>query len=393
MNNTIKKFIHCIKIIFINILLLYFFLYLIEIGINFNKKRLYKKTRLYYLNAIQKENLNKNIYLNFGSYKLINKKNNSLLPLSGYKNSIIILCLDEHNKPIYYLSDNNGFSNKKKNNINDFLLIGDSYVHGMCVNTKDNLNSQFDKFFFKTSSLGVGGNGPLLEFATFKEYEEDYNYKDLILFITPSNDFKDLSNERNNKILMNYLNVSNFKQNIKKPENELKKEIILNDFFGNKAHRFFNDFFSVYHFNLKQLGNLLEKILKNEYIDNNYDYLKDESLDRLFFKILNEFNKFAKTKDKKFYVVFNSLNPDFLFPTTNDTKKLKDLLLDDKLKKIKKHLNQENILFIDYNEYILKNYDKNNISTIFKKIDGHWDHYTERGFFELTEQINYRLIK
>ena len=74
MNNTIKKFIHCIKIIFINILLLYFFLYLIEIGINFNKKRLYKKTRLYYLNAIQKENLNKNIYLNFGSYKLINKK-------------------------------------------------------------------------------------------------------------------------------------------------------------------------------------------------------------------------------------------------------------------------------------------------------------------------------
>ena len=216
MNNTIKKFIHCIKIIFINILLLYFFLYLIEIGINFNKKRLYKKTRLYYLNTIQKENLNKNIYLNFGSYKLINKKNNSLLPLSGYKNSIIILCLDEHNKPIYYHSDNNGFSNKKKNNINDFLLIGDSYVHGMCVNTKDNLNSQFDKFFFKTSSLGVGGNGPLLEFATFKEYEEDYNYKDLILFITPSNDFKDLSNERNNKILMNYLNVSNFKQNIKK---------------------------------------------------------------------------------------------------------------------------------------------------------------------------------
>ena len=137
----------------------------------------------------------------------------------------------------------------------------------------------------------------------------------------------------------------------------------------------------------------MEKILKNEYIDNNYDYLKDESLDRLFFKILNEFNKFAKTKDKKFYVVFNSLNPDFLFPTTNDTKKLKDLLLDDKLKKIKKHLNQENILFIDYNEYILKNYDKNNISTIFKKIDGHWDHYTERGFFELTEQINNKLIK
>ena len=369
-------------------------LYLIEIGINFNKKRLFKKTRLYYFNTIQKNNIDKKIYLNIGPYKLIDKKNNSLLPLSGYKNSIIILCLDELNKPIYYLSDNNGFNNKEKNNINDFLLIGDSYVHGMCVNTKDNLNSQFEKFFFfKAASLGVGGNGPLLEFATFKEYEEDYKYNDLILFITPSNDFKDLSNERNNKILMNYLNDSNFKQNIKKPKNELKKEIILNNFFGNKTHRFFNDFFSVYHFNLKQLGNLLEKILKKEHINNNYDYLKDESLDSLFFKILNKFNKLAKTKDKKFYVVFNSLNPDFLFPTTNDAKKIKYLLLNNKLKKIKKHLKQENILFIDYNKYILENYNKNNVSTIFKKIDGHWDHYTERGFFELTEQINNKLIK
>jgi hypothetical protein len=393
MITNIKKILHYTKVLFVNIFLLYLFLYLIEIGINFNKKRLFKKTRLYYFNTVQKNNIDQNIYLNFGPYKLIDKKNNSLLPLSGYKNSIIILCLDEHNKPIYYLSDNNGFSNKEKNNNNDFLLIGDSYVHGMCVNTKDNLNSQFEKFLIKTTSLGVGGNGPLLEFATFKEYKEDYNYNDLILFITPSNDFKDLSNERSNKILMNYLNDSNFKQNIKKPENELKKEIMLNDFFGNKTQIFFNDFFSVYHFNLKQLGNALEKILKKEHINNNYDYLKDESLDRLLFKILEEFNKFAKNKDKKFYVVFNSLNPDFLFPTTNDTKKLKDLLLDGKLKKIKKYLNQENILFIDYNEYILKNYNKNNVSIIFKKIDGYWDHYTERGFFELTEQINNKLIK
>ena len=63
------------------------------------------------------------------------------------------------------------------------------------------------------------------------------------------------------------------------------------------------------------------------------------------------------------------------------------------MKKIKKYLNQENISFIDYNEYILKNYDKNNVSTIFKKIDGHWDHYTEIGFFRLAEQINNKLMK
>ena len=42
----------------------------------------------------------------------------------------------------------------------------------------------------------------------------------------------------------------------------------------------------------------IKKNMNKKYIDNNYDYLKDESLDRLFFKILNEFNKFAKTKDR-----------------------------------------------------------------------------------------------
>ena len=29
---------------------------------------------------------------------------------------------------------------------------------------------------------------------------------------------------------------------------------------------------------------------------------------------------------------------------------------------------------------------------MFKKIDGHWDHYTEKGFFEITKQININLI-
>ena len=29
---------------------------------------------------------------------------------------------------------------------------------------------------------------------------------------------------------------------------------------------------------------------------------------------------------------------------------------------------------------------------MFKRIDGHWDHYTEKGFYEITEQI-YTLIE
>ena len=75
----------------------------------------------------------------------------------------------------------------------------------MCVHNKDNLNSQFKKFSYTTNNLAVGGNGPLLELATFKEYKDYYNYNSVILFITPSNDYLDLSREIKNNILLNYL--------------------------------------------------------------------------------------------------------------------------------------------------------------------------------------------
>ena len=389
----LKKKFYYFKIISINIILIYFFLYSVEILINYKNKKLFNKTRIYYLNSLKEKNTNKDVFLNFGGYKLIDKKNISLLPLSGYKNSIIVLCLNEFNKPVYYFSDKNGFNNQFNHNVNDYLLIGDSYVHGMCVNNKDNLNAQFKKFNHITSSLGVGGNGPLLEYATFKEYEDIYNYKKIILFITPSNDFNDLNNERNNKILKKYLNNRDFKQNLSNKKNELIKKDMLNSFFGNKTERIFNDFFSIYHFNLKEIDNTLSKIFKKKLTDNNFDYLKDESLDKLFFKIINKFKNTAQEKNKEFYVVFNSLNPDVLYPATENFKELNNLLLINKLEKFKFFLDKEDILFVDFNDYILNNYNKNNVSLMFKKIDGNWDHYTEKGFFELTQLINDKFNK
>ena len=39
----------------LNIIILYSLLYLLEIGINYKNDKLFKKTRLYYLNALQKK--------------------------------------------------------------------------------------------------------------------------------------------------------------------------------------------------------------------------------------------------------------------------------------------------------------------------------------------------
>ena len=383
------KYYNFIKIIFFNLVLLYFFLYILELFINFNNNKIFQKTRLYYLNKDSKK-LNEKIYLNFGAYKLIDK-GGDILPLSGYENAKILLCLDENNNPVYFNSDINGFNNNGSDKKN-ILLIGDSYVQGMCVNNKNNLNEQFKKFNLNTSSLGVGGNGPLLEFATFKEYKLDFNLKSIVLFITPDNDFYDLSNEKNNKILKNYLNDDNFKQNLSTEQNRKSKIEILDGYFGNKTNRLWNDFFAVYHFNLKQVGNLIEDLFKKKNLSNDeYLYLQSREIDELFIKILDRFVEEAKKDNINFYVIFNSVTPDILYPKTLDQTKF-NKLVNNKIILIKSHLKKQNVNFFDFNNYLITNYSEKNISEIFKNINNRWDHYTNKGFYILTKET-FALIK
>ena len=384
------RYFNFIKIIFVNLVLLYFFLYILELFINFNNNKIFQKTRLYYLNKDSKKELGEKIYLNFGAYKLIDKTVD-ILPLSGYENAKILLCLDENNNPVYFNSDNNGFNNNDSDK-NNILLIGDSYVQGMCVNNNYNFNEQFKKYNLKTSSLGVAGNGPLLEFATFKEYKLDFNLKSMVLFITPDNDFYDLSNEKNNKILKNYLNDDNFKQNLSTEQIRKRKIEILDGYFGNKTNRLWNDFFTVYHFNLKQVGNLIEDLFKKKNLFNDeFLYLQSQEIDELFIKILDRFVEETKKDNINFYVIFNSVTPDILYPKTFDQKKF-NKLVNDKVILIKSHLKKQNVNFFDFNNYLITNYSEKNISEIFKNINNRWDHYTNKGFSILTKET-FALIK
>ena len=373
-----------LQIFCINLFLLYFFLYIAEIFINYNKNQLFQKTRLYYLNKKIKKNSSK-IYLNFGSYKLLDKVNLNNLPLSGYNQAKILLCLDEYNKPIYYNSDKNGFNNEIYQEQNDILLIGDSYVQGMCVKNSENFNGQFKKFNFNTTSLGVAGNGPLLEYATFKEFKSQYKFKKLILFITPDNDFYDLSNEINNKILINYLLNKNFLQDLSNKDKKNEKKNILNEYFNNKTKRFANDFLSIYHFNLKEIGNLIENVFSKK-IKEDYFYLQNEKVDEVFFEIIKHFNDYLTYQNIDFYIVFNSVTPNILYPSNLESRKYKRLL-DIKVSKIKELLNENQIKYLDYTQFLLKNYNKNNINFVFKKINNRWDHYTEKGYYTLTNNI------
>jgi hypothetical protein len=128
------------KIFVSNFLVLIALIYLIEIGINIHSGNFLKKTRYQHLKDLSQK-YEESFFYNFLPYKLLDEKGLQFLPLSGYHKSWTLLCLDG-DKPIYYKSDENGFNNPLSNNSN-ILLLGDSYIQGMCVDNKKNINSLF----------------------------------------------------------------------------------------------------------------------------------------------------------------------------------------------------------------------------------------------------------
>ena len=71
-----------------------------------------------------------------------------------------------------YKSDRYGFNNPDKlwdkDNI-DFVIVGDSFVHGMSVFDKDSIRGNIEKKFRRgVINLGWSGNGPLTELCDLK---------------------------------------------------------------------------------------------------------------------------------------------------------------------------------------------------------------------------------
>lgn len=147
----------------------------------------------------------------------------SILPLSGISNSMTIYC----NENGYYsidLIDRYGFNNPNtewdKKEI-EYLLVGDSYTHGACVNRPNDIGSVLRSISNKSVlNLGQPGNGPLMQYATLREYLSS-NVKKVIWVYYEGNDLKDLEYEKKKNILVNYLKDLNFTQNLKSKQNEI----------------------------------------------------------------------------------------------------------------------------------------------------------------------------
>ena len=379
--SIIKIILYSLKIFIVNFFILYLFLFVIELYFQFNKKTLFSDSKYIYRDKLIKK-YNENVHLAFAPYKLIGKKN-ELFPLSGISNTRTLLC-EDNGEYIEYFSDNFGFNNKTNKKDSDLLIIGDSYVHGLCLNQKDIFSAKFN-----STNLAMQANGPLIQYATYREYADQYNFEKLIWVFTPDNDFYDFDQEAKDNILQNYLNDPDYSQDLLK--NEMIKNKIIEDYF-NYRERKIKETLKHYHLDLKyirtSISGLIDKISfdKKKYEDDIYkiDYYQNTLVD--IKNIISKVNSDLNNQDKEFFIVFNAIHPIYKYNKTNLNKEhFKGIV--SATNELKEHLKENNIKFLDFEEFVSAKFNEENINYIFKKKGDGYDHYTIEGNNILAEKI------
>jgi len=239
----------------------------------------------------------------FITKRLINNDEN-IFPLGGVSNTTTVFC-KEGDKFSIYESDRYGFNNPDYQWDNEeiiWLLIGDSFAQGSCVQPGDDFASRI-RFLTKQSavSLGMSGNGPLIEFASLKEYTLKKKPKIVLWFYFERNDLEDLKEEKSNSILMKYLN-DDFAQNLHSKQLEIDK----------KLKTYIKLAESEYKKNTHKIDKNLEKFLSFKKIAR-LQILRDKTaldrglnfgIDPLFEKILVKSRNLVNSWDGKLYFVY-----------------------------------------------------------------------------------------
>ena len=129
-----------------------------------------------------------------------------LIPFRGPINSPSLSCAEDLryriiNNDKYGFKNPNSIYNKKINSI----LLGDSYAEGLCEISEKDIAGNLNKKRINTINFGVTGSGPLVSLAILKEFGNIFKPKNIIYLYFEGNDLGDLSWEKNNSNLSNYL--------------------------------------------------------------------------------------------------------------------------------------------------------------------------------------------
>jgi lysophospholipase L1-like esterase len=328
---------------------------------------------------IDEKSINKNTVVTvYPSSYYLNDNKLKIFPLSGISNSITI---DSNENGYYfkYKSDRYGFNNPDEewNNYEiKYLLLGDSFTHGCCVNRPNDIASVLRNLSKKpTINLGYVGNGPLIQFASLKEYMPGKVEK-ILWFYFEGNDISDLNRDLKNKILLNYIENKEFIQNLKRKQNEIntvaqnKIEEELNKFEKEKKKENF----------LFKTKNFLKIFKTREYIKNFFKketksiINKQEPYDE-FKKILSFTKEIANLNNSELYFIYLPEYQRFKDKNYNNKHFLN-------IKQITKELE---IKFINITKEVFEK-QKNPLDLFPFQMYGH---YNEKGYMEVAKKIFY----
>jgi len=308
---------------------------------------------------------------------VLKRTSDNIFPLAGISNSITIHCNENGYFPIY-LSDRYGFNNPDEewdsNNI-EYLLVGDSFTHGLCVNRPDDIASVLRELSKKkVLNLGYRGNGPLLEYATLREYIKPGIKKILWLYFS-GNDLQDLDAELKSTKLIKYLQDFNYWQDLKSKQNEIDK-LLLQDLINEYStadrigarHNHRSIFFN--HFKLYETRSLLIETFLSKKFELNYElYLLEK-----FRSVIEFANSLASNNNSKLYFVY--------LPSYYDYQYIKFKSNTHK-NKIKKIITDLNIEFIDIDDEVFKK-EANPLKLFPFERQGH---YTVEGYKKTALKI------
>ena len=376
------------RIFRINFYSILFIIYFFEFSLNFinlNKKNnihykseLLKKEgkifdtrkKLEVYDFLKEEFPNVKLYIPPVNYLFV--ENIDIFPLSGISNTKTLYC-NENGYWFDYDSDRYGFNNPdeewNKNNI-DFFLIGDSLTMGACVNRPFDTASQIRKMFNKSViNLGMGGNGPLMEFASLKEYLEP-NTKNVIWLYSEANDNFELALELKNPILNKYMKDASFNQNLKDKVTEIDEisEILQKKEFSNQAKDKIRDESLKY----KILEFIQLKKIKTLFNLKTPKVSFASSPPKEFQKILKKAKELTEKNNSNFYFVYLPRFERYSIGQFDNDNYLKIISI----------VNDLNINFIDF-KVVLENEQKPLSYFPF----GMWGHYNENGYKLLAKTI------
>ena len=330
-------------------------------------------------------------------YFLNNKK--GTVHFGGVSNQYTIFC-NETGEFSFYESDRYGFNNPDEvwdSKEVDFLLLGDSFIHGACVNENENIGHYIRDITKKNViSLGYVGWGPLTQLAVLKEFTKNKKIKNILWFYYEA-DLLDLIDEIKYDFLQNYYNPIFSQDLINKIEdrdnqinnviNKLSDELSknkLNQFYieelsknENISVRFTLDASKIDKYNFIKfikLTNIRKYFRFDFFFLKNFDI--EEDVFKEYSKILKIVKNYADDNDTKLSVIFIPNSARFLPKLFYDPG---EFWYRDRVINI---INSNNVHFVDFYNEIKKSGNPKKFYPFGLKI-----HFTPDGYKKLSQFV------